>query len=129
LAKLDRVSMAHSIESRTPFLDHKLVETLFSIEPRLRYEDGVTKSLLKEIMRDRLSPQTLSRKKKGFANPYMEYLIHSKKIALIKEVNAQTGIFHADKLDEYVNRAASGSFKQHIWGLYVLSHWIKKELL
>lgn len=129
LAKLDRVSMAHSIESRTPFLDHKLVEMLFSLEPKLRYETGVTKSLLKEIMQKRLSPSTLSRKKKGFANPYMEYLIHSKKIDLIKEVNEETGMFHTDKLDEYINRAASGSFKQHIWGLYVLSHWIKRELL
>ena len=129
LAKLDRVSMAHSIESRTPFLDHKLVETLFSLAPQLRYEDGVTKSLLKEIMRDKLNPTILSRKKKGFANPYMEYLINSKKIQLIKEVNEQTGMFHANKLDEYVASASKGSFKQHIWGLYVLSHWVKRELL
>jgi len=129
LAKLDRVSMAHSIESRTPFLDHKLVETVFSLEPKLRYEDGVTKSLLKEIMKPKLNTSILTRKKKGFANPYMEYLINSKKIELIKEVNAQTGIFKEDKLGEYINTAAKGSFKQHIWGLYVLSHWIKRELL
>jgi asparagine synthase (glutamine-hydrolysing) len=129
LAKLDRVSMAHSIESRTPFLDHKLVEMLFSIEPRLRYEDGNTKSLLKEIMRGKLSHATLSRKKKGFANPYMEYLINSKKIDLIKEVNKQTGMFKENAIDEYVELAKKGSFKQHTWGLYVLSHWIKRELL
>lgn len=129
LSKLDRVSMAHSIESRTPFLDHKLVEGLFSIAPHLRYEDGVTKSLLKEIMRNKLSPSTLSRKKKGFANPYMEYLISSKKIDLIKEVNAQTGLFKEDALDGYISSASRGSFKQHLWGLYVLSYWIKKELL
>lgn len=129
LAKLDRVSMAHSIESRTPFLDHELVETLFSVDPKLRYEDGITKALLKEIMKNRLSPSTLTRKKKGFANPYMEYLINSKKIELIQEVNEQTGMFHRDKLNEYIATASKGSFKQHIWGLYVLSHWIKRELL
>jgi len=129
LAKLDRVSMAHSIESRTPFLDHKLAQTIFSIDPKLRYEDGVTKSLLKRIMQPYLSEEILSRKKKGFANPYMEYLINSKKIALIKEVNQETGMFKAKPLDEYLQSASKGSFKQHIWGLYVLSHWIKKNLL
>ncbi len=129
LTKLDRVSMAHSIESRTPFLDHKLAETLFSLDPKLRYEDGVTKSLLKEVMIGKLDEKILGRKKKGFSNPYMEYLISSKKIELIYEVNEETGLFKRDKLREYINGAAKGSFKQHIWGLYVLSFWIKKNLL
>ena len=129
LTKLDRVSMAHSIESRTPFLDHKLAQSVFSIDPKLRYEDGVTKSLLKQIMTNKLPNSILTRKKKGFSNPYMEYLIHSQKIDLIKEVNKQTGMFKNEKLDEYIQTAARGSFKQHIWGLYVLSFWIKKNLL
>ena len=129
LTKLDRTSMAHSIESRTPFLDHKLASLIFSIDPKLRYEEGITKSLLKQIMTDKLPHKILTRKKKGFANPYMEYLIHSKKINLIQEVNAQTGMFHKKKLDEYINTASKGRFKQHVWGLYVLSYWIKKNLL
>jgi len=129
LTKLDRVSMAHSIESRTPFLDHTLIETVFSLDPKLRYEEGVTKSLLKNIMQNKLSPQILKRKKKGFANPYMEYLINSKKIDLIHEVNEQTGLFKRKELDEYIQTASRGSFKQHVWGLYVLSYWIKKHLL
>jgi asparagine synthase (glutamine-hydrolysing) len=129
LTKLDRVSMAHGIESRTPFLDHKLASTIFSISPKLRYEDGITKSLLKEIMKPYLDKEILKRKKKGFSNPYMEYLISSKKISLIKEVNKQTGMFKENKLDEYIQTASRGSFKQHIWGLYTLSYWIKKELL
>ncbi len=129
LTKLDRVSMAHSIESRTPFLDHKLVETVFSIDPKLRYEDGVTKALLKKVMRGKLDESILKRKKKGFSNPYMEYLINSKKIELIKEVNKKTGLFREEKLDEYISDASRGGFKQHVWGLYVLSYWIKKNLL
>jgi len=129
LTKLDRVSMAHSIESRTPFLDHKLAQTVFSIDPKLRYEDGITKSLLKQIMTNKLPNETLTRKKKGFSNPYMEYLINSGNISLIKEVNKETGMFKNDKLEEYIQTASRGSFKQHVWGLYVLSHWIKKNLL
>lgn len=129
LAKLDRISTAHDIESRTPFLDHKLASAIFSIDPKLHHEDSVTKSLLKEIVKPHLSEKILSRKKKGFCNPYMEYLISSKKIALIQEVNEQTGMFKKDKLDEYIKNANKGAFKQHIWGLYVLSVWIKKWLL
>ena len=129
LTKLDRVSMAHSIESRTPFLDHKLASHIFSIAPQLRYEDGVTKSLLKEITKPLLNEKILTRKKKGFSNPYMEYLVNSKKIELIKEVNKQIGMFKEKELDEYIQTATKGSFKQHIWGLYVLSHWMKKWML
>ena len=129
LTKLDRVSMAHSIESRTPFLDHKLASSIFSISPELRYKDKITKSLLKEIMKTKLDATILKRKKKGFSNPYMEYLIDSQKINIITKVNKQTGLFKQNQLDEYINMASKGSFKQHIWGLYVLSCWIEKNLL
>lgn len=129
LTKLDRVSMAHSIESRTPFLDHKLASAVFNIDPKLRYEDGVTKSLLKQIMKPHLNEKILNRKKKGFSNPYMEYLVNSNKLELIKEVNIQTGMFKTKELDELLSSASTGGFKQHIWGLYVLSLWIKKWML
>ncbi|WP_373036854.1 asparagine synthase (glutamine-hydrolyzing) [Sulfurimonas sp.] len=129
LTKLDRVSMAHSIESRTPFLDHKLASAVFSIDSKLRYEDGVTKSLLKQIMKPHLNEKILKRKKKGFSNPYMEYLINAQRLELIKEVNTQTGMFKTKELNELLGDASTGGFKQHIWGLYVLSVWIKKWLL
>ncbi|MDD2448222.1 MAG: asparagine synthase (glutamine-hydrolyzing) [Sulfurimonas sp.] len=129
LAKLHRVSSVHSIKARTPFLDKNLASLVFSISPKLRYEGGVTKGLLKEIMKPHLNEKILKRKKKGFSNPFLEYLINSKKISLIKEVNDQTGIFKTKELDEYIESASKSGFKQHIWGLFVLSVWIKKWLL
>jgi len=129
LTKLDRVSMAHSIESRTPFLDHKLAETVFSMDPTLRYQNGVTKDLLKKVAQKYLPDEVIKRKKKGFSNPYMEYLSTSGDIKIIQEVNAQTGLFNQEVLSEYVKRGEKGRFKQHVWGLYVLSHWLKKNLL
>ncbi len=129
LAKLDRISMAHSIESRTPFLDHEFASLVFSIDPKLRYKEGITKSLLKKMMQGKLDEKIIKRKKKGFSNPYMEYLIQSGRITLIEEVNEQTGMFKKDILKRYLETAKKGTFKQHIWGLYVLSWWIKKELL
>ncbi|MDD2651843.1 MAG: asparagine synthase (glutamine-hydrolyzing) [Sulfurimonas sp.] len=129
LAKLDRVSMAHSIESRTPFLDHKLASLIFSIDPKIRYQDGITKALLKEALKPHIDSKILTRKKKGFSNPFMEYLIESKKIDVIREVNEQSGIFKREKLEEYIQKAHAGGFKQHVWGLYVLSVWIKRYFL
>ena len=130
LAKLDRVSMAHGIESRTPMLDHKLAEAAFGISAALKIGDGHPKSLLKQIMRPHLGAEILGRKKKGFASPYIEYLAASGRIALIEEVNAQTGLFKRDILARYLDAAVHrGRFKQQVWSLYLLSDWIKKHLL
>ena len=129
LTKLDRVSMAHTIESRTPFLDHKLASKIFNISPQLRYEDDITKSLLKKIVTPYLHKDILNRKKKGFSNPYLEYLIDANKLSLIEEVNNETNIFKKEQLNNYLKTGNNRKFKQHIWGLYVLSVWIKKHLL
>jgi len=129
LTKLDRMSMAHTIEARAPFLDHSFAEAVFSFDSQTRIGEGGTKYLLKQMGKKYLSDEILNRKKKGFANPYMEWLIASKRIDLIREVNAQTGLFHTQELKKYIEMAHRGKFKQHTWGLYCLSHWIKKELL
>ncbi len=130
LAKLDRVSMAHGIESRTPMLDHLLSETVFGTPADLKIGEGRPKSLLKKIVRPLLGDAVLNRKKKGFASPYMEYLAASEKIGLITEVNAETGLFRQETLERYIDAAVNrGRFKQQVWGLFVLSHWMKKHLL
>ena len=129
LTKLDRVSMAHTLEARTPFLDHRFVETVLTVDPELRIGEGETKTLLKQIARNYLSDEIIDRRKKGFANPYMEWLIASGRLELIREVNEKTGLFYPEVIEEYLELARRGKFKQHVWGLYVLSHWIKRELL
>ncbi|RUM61532.1 MAG: asparagine synthase (glutamine-hydrolyzing) [Sulfurimonas sp.] len=129
LMKLDKVSMAHSIEARTPFLDHHLVEKVLAYDAseRLRYPE--MKRLLKELARGYLHNTTIARKKKGFSNPYMEYLTASGGINLITEVNQQSGLFRDDVLQTYLQKARKGRFKHHVWGLYVLSYWMKRHLL
>ena len=127
LAKLDRVSMAHGIEGRTPFLDHKLVEKVFSIEPSLRYQSGVTKDLLKKVAHPYLPESIINRKKKGFSSPYLEWLIEAGELERILRVNEKTGLFHQEVLEEYIHRGKQGRFKQHLWGLYLFSRWYEKE--
>lgn len=129
LTKLDRMSMAHTLEARAPFLDHHLAEAIFGLSHEARLGRGGTKFLLKAIGKNYLSPEILGRKKKGFSNPYMEWLIASDRLKLIQQVNNQTGLFHPKELQKYTEMGHQGKFKQHVWGLYVLSHWIKRELL
>ena len=69
LAKLDRVSMAVSIEARVPYLSRSLVERVFSIPENLRNPGKTSKYMLKSIARQYLPEQIIGRKKKGFGLP------------------------------------------------------------
>ncbi len=69
LTKVDRMTMAHSLESRVPLLDHQLVEFTCRLPPRLRLKSGKTKYLLKRTLRRRVPPEVLARPKQGFAVP------------------------------------------------------------
>ena len=69
LTKVDRMTMAHSIEARPPLLDHHLVEFAATIPARLRLRDGTTKYLFKQAMRGILPDEIIDRPKHGFAVP------------------------------------------------------------
>jgi asparagine synthase (glutamine-hydrolysing) len=69
LTKVDRMSMAHSLEVRPPLLDHRLVEFAARIPPELQLRNGETKSLFKRALAGLLPEQTIRRPKRGFAIP------------------------------------------------------------
>jgi asparagine synthase (glutamine-hydrolysing) len=69
LTKVDRMTMAHSIEARPPLLDHRLVELAATIPSRLRLRDGATKYIFKQAMRGILPDGIIDRPKHGFAVP------------------------------------------------------------
>jgi asparagine synthase (glutamine-hydrolysing) len=69
LTKVDRMSMANSLEARVPLLDHPLVEFACSLPPSLRFRDGDTKYLLKRALEGRVPPEILTRPKQGLAVP------------------------------------------------------------
>jgi asparagine synthase (glutamine-hydrolysing) len=73
LTKVDRMSMAHSIEARPPLLDHRLVEFAASIPPDLQLRGATTKYLFKRAMRGLLPDAIIDRGKKGFAVPLAQW--------------------------------------------------------
>jgi asparagine synthase (glutamine-hydrolysing) len=71
----DRNSMAHSIEARVPFLDYRLVEFMFSLEPRHLIHHGRAKAILREALSDLLPPRVATRTDKmGFGTPEQRWL-------------------------------------------------------
>ncbi len=74
LVKVDRMSMAHSLEVRSPFLDHRLVEAVAALPPSLKLRNWQTKAILRETVRRYLPPATLRKRKQGFSVPLREWL-------------------------------------------------------
>jgi asparagine synthase (glutamine-hydrolysing) len=69
LTKVDRMSMAHSIESRVPLLDNEVIDFAATLPPSYKIHDGRRKHVLKEAVKGLLPPGILDRKKQGFGVP------------------------------------------------------------
>jgi asparagine synthase (glutamine-hydrolysing) len=74
LVKVDRMSMAHSLEVRAPILDHKVIELAAGIAPELKFSQGEKKVILKKAFAKILPSEVMHRKKMGFCVPMEEWL-------------------------------------------------------
>src|SRR5205823_4534604 len=74
LVKVDRMSMAHSLEVRSPFLDHRIVEFALRLPPTWKIHGRTTKYALRETARGFLPTATISKPKQGFNVPLREWL-------------------------------------------------------
>lgn len=74
LTKVDRMSMAHSLELRAPLMDYRVVEYAATLPCRLKIRDGITKFVLKEAFRSELPDQILQQRKRGFSPPIQNWL-------------------------------------------------------
>src|SRR5262249_6627274 len=99
LTKVDRMSMAHSLEARPPLLDHKLVELAARIPSRLRMRFGVTKYMFKQAVRGLLPDGIVDRPKRGFAVPLARWfrgeLAGFARDILLSRACRQRGLFQA----------------------------------
>jgi asparagine synthase (glutamine-hydrolysing) len=132
LTKTDRMSMAHSLEVRPPFLDHRIVEFAASLPASLKIRGSRQKVLLKELMRDKLPPSILQRKKVGFDIPVHDWLRGCLR-PLMQEVlmdgaSDHAGFFQRDVIESLVRQHLDRrvNIGYHLWGLMVLFLWMKK---
>ena len=73
LTKVDRMSMAHSLEARVPLLDHEIAEFALSLPPSLKFRDGVGKWVLRRALGDRVPDGVFRRPKQGFDVPLRDW--------------------------------------------------------
>ncbi len=131
LYKCDRVSMAHSLEVRPPFLDHRIVEFAASLPPRFKVRGTCLKWILRELMKDKLPPEVIRRRKEGLDIPVHEWLRGPLREMLLETLNRTTvselGVLAwepvSNCLTRHLERRANLGY--HLWGLMTLVLWLR----
>jgi len=132
LMKQDQMSMAASIESRVPFLDHKLVEFTASLPERLKLRGWTTKYILRQSMKGVLPEAILTRSKMGFPVPIGAWFRGPYSFLLDEFVLSsralERGIFEPDFLRDLVRRHQSGgeNHDERLWALVNFEMWQRR---
>ena len=129
LVKVDRMSMANSLEVRTPFLDHHLVELAASIPAELRVRGLEKKHILKQALAGLLPARTLHRRKQGFSVPIYLWLRNELRPLVTDALSPSRvrdqGIFNPSAIEALVDAHLAGRQNNgfEIWALLVFSLW------
>lgn len=132
LTKVDRASMGASLETRAPFLDHKLVEFVARLPYELKLKGFTTKYLLKKTMADRLPKEVISRSKKGFGIPVAKWLrVSLKEMAmdlLGEEKIAREGFFRPASVARLLSDHMKGRCdnRKKLWTLLMFEQWLER---
>ena len=131
LKKVDVMSMATSLEVRVPFLDHGLVDFVFSLQENFKIDGAMRKRVLQDAFRDILPKELYMRPKKGFEMPLLNWLKTSLKSELKEELFNQEKIIHQGffnwkqvaKLQKRLHSINPGDSHAQVWALYVFQKW------
>lgn len=124
----DRMSMAASVESRLPLLDHRIAELMFRMPPRVKYRDGKAKAVLFAAAKSLLPPSVLSRRDKmGFPVPFVEWARGPLRDFVVDVLLGDTararGIYRMDGLVRLVD--GERPYGRELWGLLCLETWFR----
>jgi asparagine synthase (glutamine-hydrolysing) len=133
LTKVDRMSMAHSLESREPLLDHKLVEFAATIPPDLQLRNGSGKYVFKQSMRGVLPDAVIDRRKQGFGVPlgrwFRGQLSGFLRDLLLSGPALGRGIFDQSYVLKLIERHEHGQdLGLHLWTLISFELWCRTFL-
>jgi asparagine synthase (glutamine-hydrolysing) len=132
LTKVDRMSMAVSLESREPLLDHRLLEFAARVPVSLKLRDGITKYLLRRVLAPRLPAPVLARGKQGFAAPVGEWLRGPLQPMLQDLVGSrrslERGVFDAAVVRRLLDdhRTGKADHRHRLWQLLMLELWFRQ---
>lgn len=131
LQKVDRMSMAHSLEVRPPYLDHRIIEFAASLPDRFKVSGRCHKVILRRLMRTKLPASVLRRSKTGLDIPTHDWLRGPLRPfleeTLSPEAVKQSGLFRPQAIErlkkDHMERRANLGY--HLWGLMILFLWMK----
>jgi len=125
LTKIDRASMANSLEVRVPFLDHTLFEKVFSLHENQYFKKNQTKFLLYQNLKKYLPESILNRKKQGFVGPDSYYM----NIEYYKKELAQSKLVAYNIIKQsYIDNLLKQDYNWKLWKILIMekwfSHWV-----
>ena len=132
LAKVDRMSMAHSLEVRPAFLDHRIIEFAASLPEHLKIRGLQQKLILRRLMKNKLPAAILNRSKRGFDIPAHDWFRGFLKPLLLDTVNRRSveksAIFNFSETErlirDHMDRRINAGYQ--LWGMLTLFLWLKK---
>jgi asparagine synthase (glutamine-hydrolysing) len=133
LPKVDMMSMANSLEVRTPFLDYRVVDFAFSIPPEFKIDNKRRKKILVDAFQDLLPNELLNRPKKGFEIPLLGWFKKELKSIIEDELLSENfieeqNIFNYDEIFQLKKQLFSpnpNDATAQIWALLVFQYWWK----
>ncbi len=129
LNKVDRTSMAASLEARVPYLDHRLVEFAYSLPASVKLRGGIGKYILKRAAIKYIPREIINRRKKGFAVPLGPWFKKELKPLLMDILGSESfkkrGYFNQDKVNEVIHDHMTGKQDHHLllYGLLLVELW------
>jgi asparagine synthase (glutamine-hydrolysing) len=131
LAFVDRLSMAHSLEVRTAYLDTDFVSFVAGLPGRLKIKDGETKYLLKKLALQYFPSEMVYRKKEGFLMPITQWLLRDLETYVRDTLSPQRLSKHGLFRSEYVQGLVDGLYQNHsdhhavnkVYSLLVFQEW------
>ena len=136
LVKVDRMSMANSLEVRSPFLDHTVVDFAFSLPTSYKIDKGMKKKIVQDTFRKHLPAELYNRPKHGFEIPLLDWFRKELKGKITDDLlNDQfvdeQGLFSVDEVKRLKQRLFSsnpGDAHATVWALMVFQHWWRRNL-
>jgi asparagine synthase (glutamine-hydrolysing) len=135
LQKVDRCSMAHSLEVRVPLLDHEVVELAFRMPSDLKIRNGVKKQILRRAFGDKLTPDVLSHRKQGFFAPidqwFRDSLLPYATDRLLSRDSALRDLLRPGFVRRilHAHRFGLRNLSERIWCLVILEAWARRHPL
>ena len=134
LVKVDRMSMAASLETRVPLIDHKIVEFIFRIPGNLKMRGMTTKWIFKKTMERLLPRENIYRKKEGFSIPVKHWLKNELKDMMLDCLSEkrirEAGYFNFKAIERMIAAHLQGkaNYSHQLWALMVFEIWKERYL-